>query len=171
MIRRFIILMTISAVLWPLSLQAAEKRGAQLVVFDKAGGSMEGELIAVKDEALLLKSREGRDVTLDINEVKAVRLEKKSKLLWGAGLGSALGGMTGAILFNDIWYEEHGDLSQGQATLRSGLLFGSVGLFLGGMYGMYAGQDKYYPVAQYQPPELKVFLTKLRKQARVRDFQ
>ncbi len=171
MIKKFLIIVFIFNLVFTLSLLAQEKRGAQLMVHKKDGGSVQGELITVKANSLLLMSSEGADVTIDIDNVEEIRVIKKSKLLLGAGIGMAAGAMGGALLLNDIWYEEHGDLTKGEAALKSGILFGCFGLLLGGMTGAYAGQDKTYSVAEYQPAEVKVFLVKLGKQARVTEYQ
>ena len=171
MIRKIFIFVFIFILIVPLGLYAKEKKGAQLLVLNKDGGSVQGELIAVKESALLLLSSEGMDLTIDINHVDEIRIVKKSQMILGAGIGTVVGALGGSLLLNDIWYLEHGDLSKGEAALKSGVVFGAVGLTLGGVIGAYAGQDKVYPVAEYQQTEMQVLLAKLSKQARVTNYQ
>jgi hypothetical protein len=171
MCRKSFIAVCVFSLLFAVDVSAGEKQGAQLLIINKGGDTIQGELITVKSDALLLFSKEGTDVTIAIEQVDEIRVIKKSNWLLGAGIGGAIGALGGALLLNDIWYEEHGDKTKSEAALQSGVVFGGVGLLLGGMTGAYAGQDMVYPVSSYQPAEVSVLLKKLSKQARVSDFQ
>jgi len=48
------------------------------------GQQIEGELITVKPNSLLLLDTEGKDVSIDIGDIKVIRIVKKSKALLGA---------------------------------------------------------------------------------------
>ena len=61
----------------------AKNKGAELVVQKIDGTQVRGELIAVKEESLLLLNSEGEDVSVDINDVRVVSIFKKSKVLIG----------------------------------------------------------------------------------------
>jgi hypothetical protein len=63
---------------------AKERRGARIKITNKDGGRLEGELIAVKPDSLLLLSRDGQDVTADIAGIDTVQIVKESK--FGTGL-------------------------------------------------------------------------------------
>lgn len=171
MIKKVFIIWGIFGLIFPLNVAAQQRQGVTLLVFEKDGGSIQGELIAVKTNSLLLLSSEGRDETINIDQVKEIRVVKKSKWLLGAGIGGAAGALGGALLLNNIWYVEHGDKTKGEAALQSGIVFGSLGLLLGGMTGAFAGQDNIYKVASYQQTEIQVVLKKLAKQARVPEYQ
>lgn len=171
MVKKALIFTCIFSFALSLNLFAGERQGAQIMVLNKEGGSESGELIAVKADSLLLLSSEGRDVTVDIEQVDVIRIIKKSKWLLGAGIGGTVGALGGALLLNDIWYEEYGEKTKNEAALQSGIFFGGLGLVLGGLTGAYAGQDKVYNVAAFQESEVKVMLKKLAKQARITDYQ
>jgi hypothetical protein len=170
-IKKQLILLFIVYLMFPLGLLAKEKRGAELLVKKTDGITVRGELITVKKHALLLLSSEGPEVTVHIEDVETIQIKKKSKMLLGGAVGSTAGILGGALVFNDMWYSDHGDLSKSEASLRSSLFFGSVGLLLGGMTGAYAGRDVTHPVAEYHQAEKDVLLRKLLKQARVPEFQ
>jgi len=71
--RKFIALFMVFSIL-SLSgnLIAKERRGAELMVDKKDGQQVRGELIAVKQDSLLLLEREsGADVSVDIEEILA----------------------------------------------------------------------------------------------------
>ena len=80
------------------NLFAKERKGIDLII-SKADGQYErGELIAVKESSLLLMEKgSGRDVTVDIGDIKVIQIEKKSKFLKGAGYGLLIGGGGGAL--------------------------------------------------------------------------
>jgi hypothetical protein len=80
------------------NLYAKERRGAKLVITKKNGYQTEGELITVKPKSLLLLSITGRDVSVDIADIRIIKVVKKSKLLTGVWVGMAAGGGTGVLL-------------------------------------------------------------------------
>lgn len=75
------------------NLYAKERRGAKLKVTKLNGQLIKGELIAVKPNSLLLLDTEGKDVSVDIEEIKVIRVVKKSKALVGATYGALAGGI------------------------------------------------------------------------------
>ena len=87
--------LVISLVMLSANLYAKERRGAKFIITKKNGYQTEGELITVKPNSLLLLSITGRDVSVDIADIKVIRVVKKSKAYLGAGLGLIiLGGGT-----------------------------------------------------------------------------
>jgi len=78
---------------------AKERKGADLIIQKKYGQQVRGELIAVKENSLLLLGREsGVDVTVDIDNVKVITIVGKSKASGGAVLGLLIGAGVGAIV-------------------------------------------------------------------------
>ena len=106
--KKFILLLLVFSLLALSGNLYAKKRGATLII-QRRGDQVQtrykdtpweksvitgirGELIAVKQNSLLLlDSESGVDVTIDIKEIKAVAIEKKSKALLGALLGIPIG--------------------------------------------------------------------------------
>ena len=70
----------------------AKKRGAELVNLKKDGQQIQGELIAVKGNSLLLLSSSGVDVSVDIKEIRTIKIKKKTKALAGMILGGLVVG-------------------------------------------------------------------------------
>jgi len=128
-----------SLMMLSVNLYAKEKRGAKLKVWKKSGGIVTGELIVVKPNSLLLLSTEGKDVAVDIEDIKVVTIVKKSKLLLGAGVGAAIciggSGLAGALI--------GGEPPVGRSAfvfgLMMGICFSPVAALLGGIFGTTAG--------------------------------
>jgi len=63
---------------------------------------LRGELIAVKQNSLLLLDAGGEDFSVDIADIKVIRIINKtsaiSNVIQGMVRGAAIGGATGAIL-------------------------------------------------------------------------
>lgn len=139
----------------------AKKRGADLLIQKKDGQQIRGELIAVKQNALLLLEHEsGADTSVDINHIKDVTINKKSKVLLGAGLGLLIGSCGGALVGSGMEF-----------TLSQALVCAGLGALTGGVTGVVIGQDKTIPVEGKSDWEVKEILDKLRKKARVPDYK
>ena len=62
-------------------------------------GNSRGELIAVKQNSLLLLERElGADVTVDVDDIIIISIVKKSKVFKGIATGFFIGGGVGAVI-------------------------------------------------------------------------
>ena len=148
-----------------------EKHGAKLIITKKNGYQTEGELIAVKPNSLLLLSITGRDVSVEIEEIKIIRIEKKSKMLLGVGLGAAIcivgGGLLGIVL--------PGEPPVGDSGLEFGLMMGAcfspIAAIVGGTIGGIVGIDKTIYFEGMSDSEVSEALDKLRKKARIRDYK
>jgi hypothetical protein len=118
-------LMTLSA-----NLYAKERRGAKLRVTKLDGQQIEGELITVKPNSLLLLNNEGKDVSIDIADIKVIRIVKKLGVLNGALVGWLIGGGVGVLLGFMFPY------NTSEINLRPIVyagLGGGVGILLGGI--------------------------------------
>ena len=94
-----------SLIMLSANLYAKERRGATLIITKKDGQQIKGELITVKPNSLLLLDTEGKDVSVDIADIKVIRIVKKSKVLQGLGfgllIGAGLGALNGAVMSKD----------------------------------------------------------------------
>ncbi len=142
------------------------KRGATLIITKKDGRQIEGELITVKPNSLLLLNTEGKDVSIDIADIRAIRIVKKSKALLGAGLGFLVGGGIGAAV---------GGLIK-QATWLDGIV--EICAVIGGLFcgifgisaGASAGKDKTIQIEGMTDFKIQETMDKLRKKARIPDY-
>jgi len=170
-------LITLVLVFFLLTLSAnlyAKNKGAKLKVAKKDGQLIEGELITVKPNSLLLLNTEGRDVSVGIGDIRVIRIVKKSKLFQSLGIGLLIGAGTGAILglaeggSIDFF---GGTITAGENALIGGALLGFNGLILGGIAGASAGRDKTIQFEGMTDLEIKDILEKLRKKARIPDYK
>ncbi len=168
--KKFISLFLVfSLVMLSTSLYAKERRGAELEIWGENGKFIKGELIAVKRNSLLLLES-GIDVTVDIKDVKVIKIIKKSL----AGVGFLVGGCVGAIIGLASYYakpEPTGsiiiDPGPGLNTIGCGIVGGLIGLVIGGA----AGIDKKIQIEGMTDLEIQKTLDKLRKKARIRDYK
>jgi hypothetical protein len=161
-------LLTLSANLY------AKNKGAKLIVAKKDGQLIEGELITVKPNSLLLLNTEGRDASVGIGDIRIIRIVKKSRFVQSLGIGLLIGAGTGAILglaeggSIDFF---GGTVTAGENALIGGAVLGFNGLILGGIAGASAGKDKTILLEGMTDSETQKTLVKLRKKARIRDYK
>jgi hypothetical protein len=153
-------------VLAQLPLAAKERRGSTVVVTLILGrGTTEGELLAVKKDALLIYDHDaGRGQRIELQDVFQVRLIKKSKFFSWAAIGLASGFVTAVI--------------QHRSEDRESLLYGSGFIFfpfqfglLGGIVGAIAGTDIRFPMSGESSDLLVESLNQLKHYARERDVE
>ncbi len=154
-----------------------QKRGATLLIKKKDRQLIKGELITVKPNSLLLLDTEGKDVSVDIADIKVIRVMKKSQFWVGALSGFLMGGAFGASL--GISYAEKEKSKPGLlagymadwAILGYGIGLGAIGALLGGLIGAAVGTDKTIQIEGRPDLEINEVLEKLRKKARIRDYK
>jgi hypothetical protein len=140
-----------------------QKHGANLVILKKDGRQIRSELIAVKENSLLLlESESGAEVFIDIGDVWVIKIVKKSKFLLRTGQGLLVGGGVGYLVGN----EDQG--LKGVLTFFSITILGAI---IGGMAGVNSGMDKTIQIEGMSDSEIQETLDKLRKKARIRDYK
>jgi hypothetical protein len=170
--KKFIALFLVfSLLVLSANLYAKERRGAKLIITKKGGYETEGELITVKPNSLLLLSITGRDVSVDIADIKVIRVVKKSKALLGAGIGLLIFG-GGTALFVETFGRnswEPPDLHK--FAVGFGAIGAIVGLVIGGITGELLGTDKTIQIEGMSDLKIQETMDKLRKKARIRDYR
>ena len=153
----------LSLLIFSGSLAAKERRGAELEILKKDRTVSKGELIAVKKNSiLLLDSRTGADVTINISEVLSIEEKKKSRVWEGLGVGLPIG-VVAAVAYPED--------QSGFGPDFTPLLFFFAGIIAGGIVGAFLGIDSQILVATMPQEEVEVYLKKLSKKARIPDFQ
>lgn len=152
------------------SAEAAQgRRGATVVVALKHGGDRSGELVAVRTNSLVMVDPEGLDATVDLSEVRSVKIVRASK----SGLGGLLGIVVGAAvgyLGGFALSASSGACPDCEAPLAGyglGVISGFVGLGAGALIGESAGRDIVIPLDARAEPERSAQLRKLRRYARI----
>jgi len=153
----------------------AKKKGATLIITKKDGGQIKGELIVVKikQNSLLLLDAEGKDVSIDIADIKVIRIVKKSKVLQGVGLGLLIGAGLGALYGLSTDEDPMGGygVKAGTNAIYWAPVFAAPGILIGGFFGAAAGTDKIIQIEGRHPKTIEFHLEKLRKKARIRDYK
>ena len=147
-----------------------ERRQGDLVITKKDGRQIEGELITVKENSLLLLDRYGGDVSIEIRDIRTIRIVKKSKArLWGV-IGGAVG-FVGGVLIAIIQVKKAEDVNLVFAASISGGLLSLPGYLIGRLAGSHAGIDETIQIEGMTDLQIKWAMDKLRKKARIRDYK
>jgi hypothetical protein len=149
------------------ALFAKKKQGAQLVITKTDRTEIKGELIAVKENLLLLMdSLSGADVSADIREVIRIGIIKESRFTNGLLYGLLAGGSYGAIMGMGS-----SDYGNGNDALVTALISGGAGVVIGGIIGLAIGKYETIQIEGSPPEELALIREKLRKKARFPEYQ
>ena len=154
--------LVVSFLVLPAGLSAKERRGADLIVTRLDGSQLSGELIAVKRDSLLLLSN-GRDESIDLADVKTVRIVKKSLAGKGALYGFLAGALSGAGVGLAMGRT---DLFEEKTPLALGVFGGAIGALSGLLLGSVAGLDSSFTVAGKPEAVVNEYWDKLRAHAR-----
>ena len=147
------------------NLIAKERRGADLIITKKDRQQVKGELIAVKESSLLMLVS-GVDVSVDVKDIKIIRIVKKSWLLLGAGIGLLIGG--GIVATSVHEWELSMTIGDYLANvIGTPIIFTLTGALIGGV----AGADKLIQIEGKPDSEVKGALLQLRPKARIPDYQ
>ncbi|TET65304.1 MAG: hypothetical protein E3J56_15945 [Candidatus Aminicenantes bacterium] len=161
--KKFVSLLLVFALLMLSVNLYAKKRGANIKIWKKDGRLINGELIAVKENSLLVLDTEGKDVNIEINEITLIGIKRKLRALKGFVRGTLI-------------YASYAILSRNYFSLDN-LIWNSV--FLGGSIGALIGvitrastrTIKTIHIEGMTDSEIKEALDKLRKRSRVRDYK
>lgn len=151
-----------------INLSPDQKPGVKLIIQKTDSQKVGGELIAVKQNSLLLKeSSSGADISVEISEIKVIKIVRKSKaVVWGSGVGFIfliLGLAFANAREEDLLWEKP---SLGEYLLMSmfyTLPFVGIGALL--------GKDQVIRIRRKSESDIKDILDDLRKKARVPDYQ
>jgi hypothetical protein len=152
---------------------AGERKGADLIIQKINGQQVRGELIAVKQNSLILLDRNsGADINITIEEIEAIRIIKKSKLLAGAGLGLVIGGGISALSFfagGDVWNSDGSLFASAEEMAAFGAILGGfMGVIVGVIVSAIKGKDKAIQFIGKSDSEINEILEKLRKKAKIK---
>jgi len=149
----------------------ARKRGAKLIVIQKNGKQTEGELIAVKQNSLLLLDEDGKDVSFNIGEIEAIKIAKKSKFISCVTNGLLIGAGLGLVIGIPAATEDSSHIG-GPEILYTGPLIGAIyGVIIGGLAGVFSDEYKITQIEGKSLEEIESILKKLRKKARIPDYK
>lgn len=153
-------------------LAAKERRGADLLVNKRDGSLMEGELLAVRGNTLILMlEANSAGVEVELKEVATITVVKKSKfgkgLLWGTLIGGAAGAVIGSASYKPSPHLLLNN-SRGEAAAYIAIFLGGIGAIEGGLAGAGAGKDERIVIAAGDPISVGRVVGRLQELARDR---
>jgi len=163
----------LSMILPPGALFAKARRGAQIMITKTDGTEIEGELTAIKQNStLLLESYSGIGESINVSEVKSIKIIKKSKIGLGVGLGFLIGGVGGALI-GGLSGEERGFWHRSPEfnAVAGGVFCGLLGAGIGAIFGGAAGSDETIYISSRSPYVIAIILERLRSKARFPDYK
>ncbi len=135
------------------------------------GGEVAGELVAVRQDALVLGLEDGDSRTVAVADIAKIRIHRRTKAKTGGLIGVVAGGAAG-IAISAGKKEEGVTFLDGLSTH---LIVGAAGVLLGGAVGVIVGGqfggDKAYDLATMSGDEVEGMLAALRKRARIKDYR
>lgn len=150
-----------------------KKRGNDLVITTVDNRVFRAELLTIKgNDLIVLPGYPGSETVINIDEVKDIRVVRKSKTKLGALIGLSAG--AGLTLYGIIDESKHDyDVELGpRFGAIAGAIFCGVGLGIGALIGSLSGGDKHIVRVQRTPEENARILAKLNQYARVpRSYQ
>jgi len=147
-----------------INLEPGQKPGVKLVIQKTDGYQVGGELIAVKEESLLLLGSEsGVDVSIDIADIRTIRIVRG----FGSGFRLYAGLAAGHVLLSAAEGSLEGGTSIENVSIKVLVWSLLCGLIGGGI----SSADKIIQFEGKSDSEIQEILEKLRKRARVQNFQ
>ncbi len=132
----------VAALFLPSPASAKGRRGANVRVACLDGRQIEGELIAVKEDAVLLLSPSGRDWSVELKSIESVRILRKSHKGTLTLCGFLAGGAAGAY----IGYQTR-DEDLSFPPLLGGAILGGIGALAGWAASAAIGTDTTFTLA------------------------
>jgi hypothetical protein len=159
---------------FPARLISDEKHGANIIVnlVDRPPAS--GELIAVREDSLILMDTNLKTgLTIDFKDIKSVQIIRKSQVLLGMLGGFLAGRIIGSGIKDPVNITaENGIIDLANASIYRGMTSGAISLgmtALGALVGGAMGADKMILIRGKSPLVVKEILWKLRSKAKMPD--
>jgi hypothetical protein len=175
-LQQFFIAVVVFSLICPGNLWA-KRKGVQLQIAKLDGDVIEGELLRVKENSLLVMTYVS-GATIDINDIDEIQIKKRKTksgtgALIGAGAGFLVGGVLG-VKFVDVATDDNTTF---EASVQAGIIGGVIcavpvailGALIGGsIRGNYTTAET-IDVKRIDPSQKKYILEKLKKKAREKD--
>jgi hypothetical protein len=137
----FFIVMALIFGLSTNALTAKERRGSTVRVTLKSGAHAQGELIAVRQDSLLILDGSGQETSFDIGEVLSLRVSTRKKRFPAGFAGFVAGAAIGYTAGANPHGWPHDDDTRVLSGVGLGLLCGVIGAVTGSIVEREAGRD------------------------------
>ncbi|MCU0288972.1 MAG: hypothetical protein MUF15_21580 [Acidobacteria bacterium] len=162
--KQFLALLIVFTFISPGALSAQKKKhGAWITVTRQDGHLVEGELLKVNENEILLMSCSESGNTIPIGEIKMIEYEKKGKFLTGAVIGLGISVLAGGLIGAKL--ESEGVGFFGGALIYGGL-FGAPSGLLFGLISSNTKKHKTYYFENASQHQVSMNLLKLKALAR-----
>jgi hypothetical protein len=164
-----VILVVVIFLLAPCASNEAERRGIVVAIVLNDKSRTQGELIAVRPDAILLQDDDDHIMFINVGNIKYIEKPRKSPLI-GAISGVLKYGFIGSIVGDLATATDANKNLLGRGTLLggvAGILFGGV---MGGIQGSPTDAIDTIYIKGYPPELVKSALLKLSRDARIRGW-
>jgi hypothetical protein len=152
---------------------AKERKGADVIIQRVDGIRVKGELIAVKQESILLLTKDlGIDMTIDLRDIRVIKIVRGSYALAGGIIGLIIGGVIGyhigyRYLEDDFLFGSYKSLTGVFGAAIGGVLCA----FIGTGIGFAVRVDETIQIEGKSDAAIQAIMKNLRKKARIPDYQ
>jgi uncharacterized membrane protein YeaQ/YmgE (transglycosylase-associated protein family) len=151
---------------------AKERKGADLIIQRVNGTSVKGELIAVKEDSILLLDRYlGVDRTVDVQDIRVIKIMGESSTLKGGLLGLYVGIIGGFLIGYPQGSESGFIISKPMAGAIGAVIGGVLCASIGVGIGIATSADKTIQIEGKSDPEIQKIMEELRRKARIKNVQ
>jgi hypothetical protein len=164
----FVGVLTILLLFSPGVLLSKGRRGARVVVMLRGGGSVSGELIAVRESSIIVLDHAEADRSVDVTDISQIRVQRKKRGVGPAGIMGVVIGAACGVTYALVQSGGHGDFVMPAALpcgLLGGLLGGAIGFGVAGAGGEYREQAINFTTMT--DSQIGPALARLRAQARI----
>jgi hypothetical protein len=153
-------------VFMPCQVEAGGKaQGAKVIItLKKAPEGIKGELIGVRNDAVVIGTYDGAARTLAISDILKIRILRRSAAVPGILIGGLAGGATGKLVY-----------PKGRSLVDVRIVYivcgALIGAAAGGLIGGGFSADTVYDLTRTTPSYVEHIVTELRKKARVPDYR
>lgn len=147
---------------------AKERTGAYVVAAMRDGTVVQGELLGVRGESLILReAATGQGVTAELREVSSVTYSRRGGFGRGAGKGFLFAGL-GGVALGIALDNEKATLHGASLAAATGISLGAIGAVVGGLAGALSRSEKTIAVDRTDGADLTAVASRLRQVARDR---
>jgi len=171
--KKFIsLLLAFSLMLLPVSLYADRKEGVRVLITEKDGTTIEGELIAVKEDSLLILTRWAKwDRTIKVVDIDVILIVGKSEALLYSVTGLLVGGIVGVAYGIKKAKAQAEPAPFYLVQAGYGFIFGLIGFAIGMIGGTAMGVDETIQIDGLSERGLEETLKYLRTKARISNYE